>query len=152
VWSDARAFDGTVTIQQPQVRRLYGGHSAQELLAVLLADTSPDDYALVRGYWQQEAQQKGRGNFEAFWNESLRSGIVNGSAAAPDRPGKRRPLSARPATLCASPRRKAMIALPGVISSMRAHSPNTRRTRIFSSSRETRNRFIPATATCVTPG
>ena len=83
VWSDARAFDGTVTIQQPQVRRLYGGHSAQELLAVLLADTSPDDYALVRGYWQQEAQQKGRGNFEAFWNESLRSGIVNGSAAAP---------------------------------------------------------------------
>ena len=33
-WSDARAFDGTVTIQQPQVRRLYGGHSAQELLAV----------------------------------------------------------------------------------------------------------------------
>ena len=65
-WSDARAFDGTDTIQQPQVRRLYGGHSAQELLAVLLADTSPDDYALVRGYWQREAQQRGLGNFEEF--------------------------------------------------------------------------------------
>ena len=39
-WSDARAFDGTITIQQPQVRRLYGGHSAQELLAVLQANTS----------------------------------------------------------------------------------------------------------------
>lgn len=37
--SDARAFDGTVTLQQPQVGRLYGGHSAEELLAVLLADT-----------------------------------------------------------------------------------------------------------------
>ena len=83
VWSDARAFDGTVTIQQPQVRRLYGGHSAQELLAVMLADTSPDDYALVRSYWQQEAQQKGNGNFEEFWHESLRSGVVKGSAAAP---------------------------------------------------------------------
>jgi MoCo/4Fe-4S cofactor protein with predicted Tat translocation signal len=82
-WSDARAFDGTVTIQQPQVRRLYGGHSAQELLAVLLADTSPDDYALVRGYWQQEAQQKGSGNFDEFWHESLRRGIVKDSAAAP---------------------------------------------------------------------
>jgi molybdopterin-containing oxidoreductase family iron-sulfur binding subunit len=82
-WSDARAFDGTVTIQQPQVRTLYGGHSGQELLAVLLADTSPDDYALVRGYWQQEAQQKGSGNFEEFWHESLRSGVVKDSAAAP---------------------------------------------------------------------
>src|SRR5262249_55236925 len=31
-WGDARAFDGTVTIQQPQVRPLYGGHSPQEVL------------------------------------------------------------------------------------------------------------------------
>jgi anaerobic selenocysteine-containing dehydrogenase len=54
-WSDARAFDGTITIQQPQVRRLYGGHSVQELLAVLQADTSPDDYALVRNFWRQQA-------------------------------------------------------------------------------------------------
>src|SRR5207237_2340400 len=81
-WSDARAFDGTITIQQPQVRRLYGGRSAQELLAVLLADTSPDDYALVRGYWQQEARQKGIADFEGFWHESLRAGIVQDSAAA----------------------------------------------------------------------
>src|SRR5205814_2060028 len=81
-WSDARAFDGTVTIQQPQVRRLYGGHSAQELLAVLLADTSPNDYALVRAYWQQEARRKGSGDFEEFWRESLRSGVVKDSAAA----------------------------------------------------------------------
>ncbi len=81
-WSDARAFDGTITIQQPQVRRLYGGHSAQELLAVLQANTSPDDYALVRSYWQQEAQQKGSDDFEAFWHESLRVGVVKDSAAA----------------------------------------------------------------------
>ena len=80
-WSDARAFDGTITIQQPQVRRLYGGHSAQELLAVLEADTSPDDYTLVRRYWQQEARQKGRGDFEAFWHEALRVGIVADTAA-----------------------------------------------------------------------
>jgi molybdopterin-containing oxidoreductase family iron-sulfur binding subunit len=80
-WSDARAFDGTITIQQPQVRRLYGGHSAQELLAVLQANTSPDDYALVRGYWQQEAQQKALGDFEAFWHESLRVGVVKDSAS-----------------------------------------------------------------------
>ncbi|MGC2200303.1 MAG: TAT-variant-translocated molybdopterin oxidoreductase [Stellaceae bacterium] len=79
-WSDARAFDGTITIQQPQVRRLYGGHSAQELLAVLQGSTSPDDYTLLRGYWQQEAQQQ-RGDFEDFWHESLRVGVVKDSAA-----------------------------------------------------------------------
>jgi MoCo/4Fe-4S cofactor protein with predicted Tat translocation signal len=82
-WGDARAFDGTITIQQPQVRRLYGGHSAQELLAVLQAETSPDDYALLRSYWQQEAQRQGRGNFEDFWRDSLRRGTIENSAATP---------------------------------------------------------------------
>jgi MoCo/4Fe-4S cofactor protein with predicted Tat translocation signal len=81
-WSDARAFDGTITIQQPQVRRLYGGHSAQELLAVLQANTSPDDYSLARNFWQQQARQKGLSDFEAFWHESLRVGVVKESAAA----------------------------------------------------------------------
>ncbi len=82
-WSDARAFDGTVTIQQPQVRRLYGGHSAQELLAVLQGDTQPEDYALLRAFWQGRAQQRGHGDFEHFWHDSLRVGIVENSAAAP---------------------------------------------------------------------
>jgi MoCo/4Fe-4S cofactor protein with predicted Tat translocation signal len=80
-WSDARAFDGTITIQQPQVRRFYGGHSAQELLAVLQGATRPEDYALLRAYWQREAQEQGRGDFEDFWHESLRLGVVENSAA-----------------------------------------------------------------------
>ena len=82
-WSDARAFDGTVTIQQPQVRRLYGGHSAQELLAVLQGDTLPDDSALLRAFWQRRAQQQGHDDFEHFWHDSLRVGIVENSASAP---------------------------------------------------------------------
>src|SRR6185312_2950150 len=47
-WSDARAFDGTVTILQPQVRPLYGGHAAHEILAVLLGSPSTDSYSLLR--------------------------------------------------------------------------------------------------------
>jgi Fe-S-cluster-containing dehydrogenase component/anaerobic selenocysteine-containing dehydrogenase len=82
-WSDARAFDGTVTIQQPQVSRLYGGHSAQELLAVLQGDTLPDDSALLRAFWQRRAQQQGHDDFEHFWHDSLRVGIVENSASAP---------------------------------------------------------------------
>jgi MoCo/4Fe-4S cofactor protein with predicted Tat translocation signal len=79
-WSDARAFDGTITIQQPQVRRMYAGHSAQELLAVLQANTSPSDYDLLRQYWQHTAQEQGRGDFETFWHESLRVGVLENSA------------------------------------------------------------------------
>src|SRR5579871_1965289 len=80
-WSDARAFDGTATILQPQARPLYGGHAAHEVLAVLLGDTSPDNYKLVRDFWQQRAQQENRGEFEAFWHKALQVGIVSDTAA-----------------------------------------------------------------------
>jgi MoCo/4Fe-4S cofactor protein with predicted Tat translocation signal len=83
VWSDARAFDGTITIQQPQVRRLYGGHSAQELLAVLQGNTMPVDYDLLRAFWQATAKQQGHADFEEFWHESVRIGVVAISAAPP---------------------------------------------------------------------
>jgi MoCo/4Fe-4S cofactor protein with predicted Tat translocation signal len=80
-WSDARAFDGTVTIQQPQVRRFYAGRSAHELIATLLGDTAPEGYAILRARWQSEAGA--RGDFEAFWRSSLRQGVVAESAARP---------------------------------------------------------------------
>jgi MoCo/4Fe-4S cofactor protein with predicted Tat translocation signal len=79
-WSDARAFDGTVTIMQPQVRPLYGGHSAQQILAVLLGGVTTDDYRLARGYWRKRAQQENRGDFESFWHEAVRVGIVPNTA------------------------------------------------------------------------
>jgi MoCo/4Fe-4S cofactor protein with predicted Tat translocation signal len=82
-WGDARAFDGTVTIQQPQVRPLYDGRSAQQILALLLGDFVSDDYKLVRDYWQQRAQQENRGNFESFWHEALRVGVVHNTAETP---------------------------------------------------------------------
>ena len=84
-WSDARAFDGTITIQQPQVRRLYGGHSAQELLAVLLGNTLPEDYALLRDYWQARQQQQGAADFEHFWHERC----AGASSRTPLRPRSR---------------------------------------------------------------
>jgi MoCo/4Fe-4S cofactor protein with predicted Tat translocation signal len=82
-WGNARAFDGTVTIQQPQVRPLYDGHSAQQICALLLGDFVSDDYKLIRDYWQNRAQQENRGDFETFWHEALRVGIVPNTAEAP---------------------------------------------------------------------
>ncbi len=82
-WSDTRAFDGTVTIQQPQARPLYGGRSAQQLLAVLAGSATPNDYSLVRTYWRQRAEQENRGDFDAFWHEGVRAGVVANTAEQP---------------------------------------------------------------------
>jgi molybdopterin-containing oxidoreductase family iron-sulfur binding subunit len=82
-WGDTRAFDGTVTIQQPQVLRLYGGHSPLEMLALLAGNPKPDDAVIVRRFWQQQAQRQRSGDFERFWHDALRSGVVENTAARP---------------------------------------------------------------------
>jgi MoCo/4Fe-4S cofactor protein with predicted Tat translocation signal len=82
-WSDARAFDGTATIQQPQVRPFYDGRSAHELLALLLGDTAPDGFTIIRERWQREARRRGTPDSEAFWHDALRVGVVRDSAARP---------------------------------------------------------------------
>jgi Fe-S-cluster-containing dehydrogenase component len=52
-------------------------------LAILQGNTAPEDYALLRAFWQQQAKQQNRGDFEAFWHEAVRIGAVPDSAAAP---------------------------------------------------------------------
>jgi MoCo/4Fe-4S cofactor protein with predicted Tat translocation signal len=69
-WSDARAYDGTVTILQPQVQPLFGGHSAHELLAMLAGDGAPDGEKLVHATWA-----------DRDWHQALASGVVPDSAA-----------------------------------------------------------------------
>ena len=92
-WGDARAFDGTIALQQPLVAPLYDGKSAYEILAALSGDPNPRGYDVVRSYWQQHA---GAGDFEHFWETALHKGVVEGSAFAPKRITLKRDLS-RPA-------------------------------------------------------
>ena len=47
-WSDARAFDGTVSIVQPLIAPLYGGRSAHEVLATLTDRPERTGYQIVR--------------------------------------------------------------------------------------------------------
>jgi MoCo/4Fe-4S cofactor protein with predicted Tat translocation signal len=82
IWGDARAFDGTITIQQPQTRPLYGGRSAQQVLAILTGGLTAGGYKFAREFWQNRAQQENRGDFESFWHESVRTGVVPNTAAA----------------------------------------------------------------------
>ncbi|MCU1292258.1 MAG: molybdopterin oxidoreductase, iron-sulfur binding subunit, partial [Bryobacterales bacterium] len=74
-WSDSRAFDGTVTIQQPLIAPLYGAKSAHEILAIILGKPDQSAHDIVKGYWQD--QNKG-GDFDTFWQTSLHNGWVSG--------------------------------------------------------------------------
>ena len=75
-WSDARAYDGTVTLIQPLIQPLYDGKSAHELLAVLLGAPDSAGYDLVRTYWQAELP----GDFETAWATTLHDGVVTDTA------------------------------------------------------------------------
>jgi MoCo/4Fe-4S cofactor protein with predicted Tat translocation signal len=74
-WSDARAIDGTASIQQPLIEPLYGGKSHAEVVAALNGEkaTAMD---LVKATWM------GRGLDEAAWRKALHDGMVGGSVAA----------------------------------------------------------------------
>jgi len=50
-WSDARGYDGTVSIVQPLIAPLYGGKSAHELLAAMSDRPERSAYDLVREHW-----------------------------------------------------------------------------------------------------
>ena len=78
-WSDCRAFDGTVTIQQPLVEPLYGGKSAHEIVAILLGKPDQTSHDAVKTYWQS---QSGAVDFAALWQRSLHDGYVNGPKSA----------------------------------------------------------------------
>jgi MoCo/4Fe-4S cofactor protein with predicted Tat translocation signal len=76
-WSDARAFDGTVTIQQPLIEPLYNGKSGHEVISILLGKPDQNSHEIVKTYWQG---QNTSGDFEQFWQTALHDGWVHGSA------------------------------------------------------------------------
>ncbi|MEJ7731081.1 MAG: hypothetical protein WKG00_17935 [Polyangiaceae bacterium] len=54
-WSDARSWDGTLSIVQPLIAPLYGGKTAHELLAALGDRPDRTAYELVRERFFREA-------------------------------------------------------------------------------------------------
>jgi molybdopterin-containing oxidoreductase family iron-sulfur binding subunit len=75
-WSDVRAYDGTVSIVQPLIDPLYGGHSAHDVVQLLLDEPMLSAYEAVRTTWRPEI----KGDFEAGWRKALHAGWIEGTA------------------------------------------------------------------------
>ncbi|MFN8454467.1 MAG: TAT-variant-translocated molybdopterin oxidoreductase [Anaerolineae bacterium] len=78
-WSDARAYDGTITIMQPLIAPLYDSRSIHQVVAALLGQADPSGHDVVRGYW--ESQPSG-GDFNQFWQTTLIKGVMADTALA----------------------------------------------------------------------
>jgi molybdopterin-containing oxidoreductase family iron-sulfur binding subunit len=96
-WSDARAYEGTVSIVQPLIAPLYDGKTAHELLSVLSGQPNRTSHDIVQDYWKK---QTGKGPakrqaaptkatpateraFEDFWQRTLHDGVMAGTAFGP---------------------------------------------------------------------
>ncbi len=79
-WSDARAFDGTVSVVQPLIAPLYRTHSVHEALAAFTDKPGLADYDAVRNRLQA---QNPTVDFEKFWRKTLNDGVVAGTAFSP---------------------------------------------------------------------
>ena len=75
-WSDARAYDGSISMTQPLIAPLYEGRSAIELLDLLLTGTLRDGYEIARESW---SRQHARPDFETIWQRSIEKGIWLGN-------------------------------------------------------------------------
>jgi len=88
-WSDARSYDGTVSIVQPLIDPLYGGKTAHHVFQTLLSEPELSPYEAVRATWKPEI----KGDFETGWRKALHSGWIEGTAFAPAGAGKAEDLS-----------------------------------------------------------
>lgn len=106
-WGDVRAYDGTVTIQQPLIAPFYQGKSIHELVAALNGDDNASGYTLIRNYWQTQyalltspPDKGGPGgvlDFNRHWERALHDGLIPDTTAPP------RPVSLRADFVAALP-------------------------------------------------
>ncbi|HEX3870586.1 MAG TPA: TAT-variant-translocated molybdopterin oxidoreductase, partial [Pirellulales bacterium] len=78
-WGDVRAYDGTISIQQPLIAPLFGGKSASELLSALFEATPRGSYECVRATWRNRYTGD---DFDTFWPTIIHNGVVPDTALA----------------------------------------------------------------------
>jgi MoCo/4Fe-4S cofactor protein with predicted Tat translocation signal len=78
-WSDARAYDGTVSIIQPLIIPLYSGKSPHDLLAAMIGEAGKSGYDIVQDHWKVAIGP----NFDQEWKQSLNDGVIANTALPP---------------------------------------------------------------------
>jgi molybdopterin-containing oxidoreductase family iron-sulfur binding subunit len=80
-WSDARAYDGTVSIVQPLIDPLYGGRNAHDFLQALLDNPMLSSYDAVRETWKPTIEKGAKGgDFDTGWRKVLHDGWIADTA------------------------------------------------------------------------
>ena len=77
-WSDARAYDGQLTIVQPMIDPLYNGKSAHDILQGLLEDPSASAHDAVSAHFATVSTGGAKG--DSAWRKALHDGWVEGTA------------------------------------------------------------------------
>jgi molybdopterin-containing oxidoreductase family iron-sulfur binding subunit len=78
-WTDARAYDGTVSIVQPMIDPLYGGKTAHHVFQALLDEPGLSPYEAVRETWKSTIKD----DFETGWRKALHAGWIEDTAFYP---------------------------------------------------------------------
>ncbi len=76
-WGDARSADGTLSVIQPMIEPLFGGHADTEIFALLAGGRDQRGYDIVRETWQNLLKA---GDFEKQWRRVLHDGRLVDSA------------------------------------------------------------------------
>jgi MoCo/4Fe-4S cofactor protein with predicted Tat translocation signal len=79
-WSDARAFDGTLSVIQPLIAPLYHTRSARDVLGAFGDKPGISDYDALRERLKTTAPSP---DFEKHWRQTLNDGVVAGSSFPP---------------------------------------------------------------------
>ncbi len=77
-WSDARSYDGTVSVVQPLIEPLYQAHSPHEIVQAMLDEPVLSAYDAVRETWKPVLSKSG--DFEKNWRQALHAGWIDGTA------------------------------------------------------------------------
>jgi MoCo/4Fe-4S cofactor protein with predicted Tat translocation signal len=86
-WGDVRGHDGTISVIQPLIAPLHHGKSFTELLAAVLDYPATDGLSVVQGVHRDLfAKAKQSGTFDRYWEESLKTGVLAGTALAAEKP------------------------------------------------------------------
>ncbi len=80
MWSDTRAYDGTVGVIQPLIAPLFNGKSEHEMFALMNGQPDATGFEILQKYWQSQYKTA---NFDAFWRKTLHDGFVANSASQP---------------------------------------------------------------------